>query len=175
MKALQRPAHHLASVVFALMVLILPEEPLQAGRVTRKTMREFKGIYRGYMRGYRSGLGPTYTLNEFQPYTFYGSFLVNRDPGAGRRILTSPFTGNNYTLLKRPVMGTGRRIRIRSIAKGRFYNQDTGMVERITGRRLFTVVKVGKGKRKRFIARAKDSLYEGTAHFYSLSGPFRKD
>ena len=153
-------------VLFAAIVAPVPEA--QAGRVTQNQFRKFKGIYSGGLAGlYGEAVGG---LIDLQPTSFPAEVRIS----SRRKSSVVSGTGRVHTIRYSRPTGTRRRVNIRGIYIGSFFNPLTATSEPVTGGQRIRITDKGRNKRFRFQMRFGDVLQEGSLSYQDVNGVLKK-
>jgi len=160
-------------LILAIAFTVVVPVPNAEGRtVSRKVYRKFAGVYRGIIRGFT--VENNGTFDEASPFRSFGGVVISRRTGGSNRKSFTSVTDRVHNIYGTRPKGNSRRIRVKGVYRGTFYNPETDEIERISGTRRATLRKKGRGKRTKYLMKYRDNFYEGTLSSWNLAGSLRK-
>lgn len=155
-------------VLVLVAVVGVPVPRAEAGRVSQKTFRKFKGFYSGVLSGVYGETNGSFI--PLDPISFDADVRIS----SKRKSSVVSGTGNVHIIRYSRPMGSRRRVKLRGIYIGSFFNSVNGLSEPVTGGQRITITDKGRGKRYRFNMRFGDVLQEGTLSYQRVNGVLKK-
>ncbi|MAS95086.1 MAG: hypothetical protein CMO55_17970 [Verrucomicrobiales bacterium] len=146
----------------------IPVPRAEAGRVSQKAFRKFKGVYSGVLSGIYGETNGSFI--PLAPISFPADVRIS----SRRKSSVVSGTGNVHIIRYSRPMGSKRRVKIRGIYIGSFFNPVSGFSEPVTGGQRITITDKGRGKRFRFNMRFGDVLQEGSLSYQRVNGIMKK-
>lgn len=157
----------LLSLVLAA-VVVVPVPRAEAGRVSQKTFRKFKGVYSGILSGVYGETNGSFI--DLAPISFGADVRIS----SRRKSTVVSGTGMAHIIRYSKPTGNKRRVKLRGIYIGSFFNPVSGYSEPVTGGQRITITDKGRASRYRFNMRFGDVLNEGTLSYQKVNGIMKK-
>ena len=156
------------AVILAVFSALAPQ--VEAGTISRKDFRKFTGFYYGSLFGTYGEADDSGDF-EFEPYGFDAEIRISN-----RRVdrVLSP-TGRFHTLSYAEPRGNSRRVKIRGVFVGTFFNPITGYDEPVLGGRNITIKDKGRGKRFQYLMSVAENIEEYRLSYLDVSGRLGKN
>jgi len=157
-----------AIIILSVFGAIVPQA--EARPLSRKDFRKFTGVYYGSMFG-TYGEADRSGYLEFAPFGFDAEIRITN-----RRVdrVISP-TGRVHTLRYSAPRGNSRRVKMRGVFIGSFYNPITDYYEPVLGGRNITIKDKGRGKRFQYLMTVAENIEEVGLSYLDVSGRFGKN